>query len=338
MKNTAVYSNLKKMKDIVIAMGSKENVHEDIAILSHQFYDTPQNIIVSGDGVKDTVLEMASSLFLEDRVVLILLDPDKGIMEEIKTNLAALKGRVPVIIYITSETKPVFSGIEAEVVVMERESEKRVKDRVTSILKRYGKQMTDKAFDLLKESIRDEAILETELMKLINYSGDKKRIDSKDIMAITAQTHQDDLIGFFEAFSNKDKKKMIYILDNLINNMNLPLETAIIIIHNYLIKQTRLLLHAKDMEERSGTYSRYPDFTKAMSRWKDSIDLKPVEKKQYLPFQKGYYAFKLSNTSRKFDKKDLISFLDTLSRIDLAIKKGPEHQRRVILEAGLLEI
>ncbi|MCX8111224.1 MAG: hypothetical protein N3D15_08265 [Syntrophorhabdaceae bacterium] len=326
------------MKDIIIAMGTKDNVHEDIGILSHQFFDSPHNIVVSGEGIRDTVVEIASSLFLEERIVLILVDPDKNVMEEIKTNLYALKGRVPVIIYITSDTKPVFPGIEADVVVMERESEKRLKDRVTTVLKRYGKQMTDKAFDLLKERIRDEAVLETELMKLINYTGDKKRIDSKDIMAITAKTHQDDLIGFFEAFSNKDKKKIIYILDNLINTMNLPLETAIIIIHSYLVKQTRLLLHAKDIEEKLSPYTKYPDFTKVLNRWKDSMDLKPIEKKQYLAFQKPYYAFKLSNTARKFDKKDLISFLDTLSRIDLAIKKGPEHERRVILETSLLEI
>ncbi|HOL04522.1 MAG TPA: hypothetical protein PK864_09795 [Syntrophorhabdaceae bacterium] len=326
------------MKDIIVAMGSKDNAHEDIGILSRQFYDSPQNIIVSGEGIRDTVAGIASSLFLEDRIVLTLIDPGKEIIDEIRTHLVSLKGRVPVIIYMTSETKPVLPGVEAEVVVMEKESDKRVKDRVTALLKRYGKQMTDKAFELLKERIRDEAVLETELMKLINYSGDKKRIDSKDVLAITAQTHQDDLIGFFDAFSNKDKKKMMYILDNLINTMNLPLDTAIIIIHSYLVKQTRLLLHAKDTEDRSGPYTKYPDFTKILNRWKDSMDIKPVEKKQYLPFQKGFYAYKLSNISRKFDKKDLISFLDTLSKIDLAIKRGPEHERRIILETGLLEI
>lgn len=321
---------------MVIAIGSKENANEDIGILAQQFHDTPQNIIVSGSDIKDVVIDTASSLFLEERRVLTLLDPDKRIIEEIKPQLKSLKGRVPVIIYLTSAIKPDYPGIDGEVIVMEKDSEKRLKNRASAILKRYGKLMTDKAFEALKERLRDEAVLETEIIKLINYVGDKKKIDSKDVMDITAHTHQDDMIGFFEAFSSKDKKRMIYILDNLINNMNLPSETAIIIIHSFIVRQTRLLLHGKEIEKRADRHIKYPDFIRIFNEWKECFDIKTSEKKHYLPFQKNYYAYKLFETCRKLHAKDLLLFLDTLTRIDLAIKTAPEHERRAILEAGLL--
>ncbi len=324
------------MKDILIAVGSKENAGEDIGVLTRQFHDTPQNIIVSGSDIKDVVIDTASSLFLEERLVLTLIDPDKRIIEEIKPQLQSLKGRVPVIIYLTSATKPEYPGIDGEVIVMEKDAEKRLKERVSAILKKYGKLMTDKAFEALKERLRDEAVLETEIIKLINYVGDKKKIDSKDVMDITAHTHQDDLIGFFEAFASRDKKRMIYILDNLINNMNLPSETAIIIIHSFIVRQTRLLLHAKEIEKRADRYIKYPDFVRIFDDWKSYFDIKTTEKKHYLPFQKNYYAYKLSSISRKFHTNDLLLFLDTLTRIDLGIKTAPEHERRAILEAGLL--
>ncbi|MBP8626469.1 MAG: hypothetical protein KBI10_07240 [Syntrophorhabdales bacterium] len=326
------------MKEIIFAIGSKENANEDINILAQQFYDPPHNIIVSGSQIKDVVIDIASSLFLEERLVLTLLDPEKEVIEEIKAQLNDLRGRVPVIIYITTGTKPDYAGIEidGDIMIMERDPEKRLKERASAILKKYGKLMTDKAFEFFRERLRDEAVLETELMKLINYAGDKKKIDSKDTMEITAQTHQDDLIGFFEAFSSKDKKRMLYILDNLINTMNLPSESAIIIIHSFIVRQTRLLLHAKEIENKIGMHTKYPDFTNIFNRWKEALDIKTSERKHYLPFQKNYYAYKLSSISRKFDTKDLLLFLDRLVKIDLGIKTAPEHERRAILEAGLL--
>ena len=66
-------------------------------------------------------------------------------------------------------------------VVMEKDKEKRIKERVRTALKRNGKKMTDKAFTLLTSRIRDESILDQEVLKLIGYVGDKATIDSKDI-------------------------------------------------------------------------------------------------------------------------------------------------------------
>lgn len=326
------------MKDITIVIGSKENISEDINILARQFSDTPETLIVAGEDIKNAVISKASSLFIEENLVLFIIDPEKKVIDEIKGPLQTLKEKVSVVIYFTSDIPTSYPEIADKKIVMEKEKEKRIRNRVLTILKQYDKRMTDKGFELLMEKIKDETILEMELMKLINYVGDRKKIDSRDVNAIVVETHQDNMIGFFEAFSRKDKKQMLYILDNLINNMNAPMDRAILSIHSFLVKQTRLLLQSKDIEEVFNADPKYSIFLKSFSRWKEAVEIKTNDKRQYLHFQKPFYAYNLVKTGKQFTIRDLISFLNALAVIDTDIKTGLEHEHRVRLEYGLLEV
>jgi hypothetical protein len=62
----------------------------------------------------------------------------------------------------------------------------------------------------------------------------------------------------------------------------------------------------------------------------------PIDKKLYLPYQKAYYAFKLSQAGRRFKNKDLLSFFDMLISFDAKVKSGTKHDR-IYFEQGLLE-
>ena len=88
------------------------------------------------------------------------------------------------------------------------------------------------------------------------------------------------------------------------------------------------------MEEVFSASPEYGVFAKTFGKWKDGIEIKPLERKQYLPFQKPYYAFNLSKTSQKLSKRDLIALLDMLAALDLSIKSGTKFDR-VRLEEGL---
>jgi len=326
------------MKHILIAIGNKDTVYEDINELAKSFSDTPKNIILSDKNAKGEIIKRASSLFFEDNVVFTIIDPEEKMIEEIKNHLESLKGKASVILYFTSGEITKKDYLDADVIVLEKDTEERIKNKVKNLLKRYNKQMTLNAFEIFKEKIRDESVIEPELIKLINYTGEKKKIDSKDVMALTSETHQDNLIVLFDAFSKKDKKRVLQIIDNLINTMNTPLDAAILIIHSYILRQTRHLLHAKEIEERIPRYGKYSDFVRFFNRWKDTFEIKPIERRHYLPFQNSYYAYKLLEISRQFKKEELLSLLKGLTKIDLGLKRDSISDRRLKLESGLLEI
>lgn len=325
------------MKHIVIATGDRDTIYEDINELAKRFCDTPKNIILSDENAKGEIIRRSSSLFFEDNLVLIIIDPKENTLKEIKGHLEALKGRAYIIIYFTNDQKPKHIDLDAETVIIEKDVEERIKNKVSALLKKYNKQMTLNAFEIFKEKIRDESVIETELIKLINYTGEKKKIDSKDIRAVTSETHQDNLIALFDAFSKKDRKKVLLIIDNLINTMNMPVDTAILMIHSFIVRQTRHLIHAKEIEEMAGRHKRYNEFKIFFNRWKDTFEIKPYERKHYLPFQNSYYAYKLMAVSRQFTKKELFSLFDRLAKIDLGLKKDSVYDKRLKLESGLLD-
>jgi DNA polymerase III delta subunit len=91
------------------------------------------------------------------------------------------------------------------------------------------------------------------------------------------------------------------------------------------------------MEDLLTTEMDYKMFSKTFTTLKEGLDFAPKERKHYFPYQKPYYAFKLSKTSMKFSKKELVSLLGMLAHLDALIKKGTKHDR-VRLETGLLEV
>jgi DNA polymerase III delta subunit len=173
-------------------------------------------------------------------------------------------------------------------------------------------------------------------MKLVNYVGDRKEIKSKDILAVVTETHEETMFALIDAFLKKDKKEALIVLDNLLANMNIPEDKALLAIQSFLVRQLRLLLHGKDMEEVFKTSSEFAVFSKTLHKWAESVEVKPGDKRQYLPFQKPYYASKLSKTSQKVSKGMLLSFFETLAALEVHVKRGTQYGR-IRMESGLLE-
>jgi DNA polymerase III delta subunit len=320
------------MNTILLALGSKENVIEDIHILAGRFHEHPAISIAQGKDLRQVVIEKASNLFLADDLVIAVIDPDAADIRALKPSLDILKDRARLIIYLISESRDVCEILQMKPVVLEKDREKRIKERVRTALKRNGKKMTDKAFALLTSRIRDESILDQEVLKLIGYVGDKATIDSKDIQTVVTETHEDTLMVLFDAFSRMDKKEVLNIFEGLVENGQ-----HILAVHSYLVNQMRLLIQAKDLEPHIPDVRAYPAFAPAFKRWKEEVEVDTAGKKRYLPFQHPYYAYKLFMTARKLPRKSLIEFYEFLCSLDVKIKSGTKYDR-ILMEYGLLKV
>lgn len=323
---------VRPLKEIFVAVGTKENLASDIHILGNKWSQNPRVLVVSGKDIKATIIEKTSALFLEENLVLTLVDPDKAIFDELRHQLDILRERIHIVIYTTSSPPDYLKKISHEMLIMDKDRETRIKKRVLAFLKQHGKKMTDKAFRALVEKIKDESNLESELMKAINYIGEKSSIDSKDIHAIVTEMQEDSLISLFDTFAKLDKKGVLKVFENLIQN-----GVHILAIHSYLVRQTRLLLQAKDMEELCRTNQDYGAFVKTLSKWKDSLEIKTSEKKHYFPYQKPFYAHKLSKTGRKIPRQTLISFFNNLTMSDVKMKRGTRFDQ-IHVERDLLGV
>jgi DNA polymerase III delta subunit len=320
------------MGEIFVAIGSKDSLVEDISLLARKWLENPKIVALSGPTMKAGIVEKASALFIDTNIVLALLDPDRSLLDTVKDQLLILKEKINLIIYYSGSKPEVPSFLGSTPVQMEQDREMRIRDRVLSSTRGRRKKMTDKAFALLKERIKDESLLEPELGKLLDYVGDKETIELRDVAAVVTQSHEDSLITLFEAMAQKNHKELIGILQNL-----LAQGVHILAVQSFMVKQIRLLLQAKDMEELLTTEMDYKMFSKTFPTLKESLDFSPKDRKQYFPYQKPYYAFKLSKTSMKFSKQELVSLLGMLAHLDALIKKGTKYDR-VRLEAGLLEV
>jgi DNA polymerase III delta subunit len=319
------------MNEFTIAVGTKENIVSDIKTLGTKWNANAQVIVASGKEIRALIMEKASALFLDENLVLVLIDPDKNVFDELIDQLNTLLERIHIIIYTTSSPPDYLKKISGHLLTMDKDKETRMKKRVLALLKQYDKKMTDKAFRALVERIKDESVLESELMKLVNYIGDKSSINSKDIHAIIIEMHEENLITLFDAVARMDKEEVLNIFENLLKN-----GVHILAIHSYLVRQIRLLLQAKDMEELYRANPDYGTFVKTFGKWKEGLEIKTSEKKHYFPYQKPFYAHKLSKASRRISKQTLISFLNSLTMSDVRMKRGTRfdqfHMERDLLE------
>jgi len=321
------------MPAITVATGTKQHAADDIDILSKKWMDNPHLVIATEENGKNMILELASRLFLEDNAVLVLLDPSRLLIEEMKEHLLLLSQRIHILIYCTAPSYDVGKLIKVDKIDMDKEGEKRFDERIKLAIRKHGKKMTHEALRIFKERVTDGAVVEPEIMKLINFIGDRKEIRSTDVQELITDMHEDTMISLFNALMKMDKGEVLETLNNL--QMH---GVHILALHSYLVRQTRLLLHAKDMEKVFKGNPEYTMFLKTFNKWKESLDLKPKEKKHYLTHQTNpRYAYRLSLTSQRVMKKDLISFFHMLADFDIKVKKGTKYEQPHF-EAGLLRL
>ncbi len=95
--------------------------------------------------IKALIVEKASALFLDENLVLVLVDPDKSVLTELKDQLDILRERIHNYLHYNCPTD-YLKNISKQISFMDKDKETRIKKRVLSFLKQYNKKMTDKAF------------------------------------------------------------------------------------------------------------------------------------------------------------------------------------------------
>jgi hypothetical protein len=308
------------MAQIVIAAGSADNLNEDLQILASEEAENPQITVAHDKDAKAVVTEKVSSLFLAPNSVVVLIDLQSEVLERLANHIAALQERIPVILYYTGEVPHPFP-FKGKILRMEKERTKRLGDRALKLLRKHDKVMTDKAFALLSERLKDESSLDSEVMKLINFAGERKRIELKDIRLLTSESHDESFLDLFQALADEDMKKAAKTFEGLVLQ-----GTPLLWIHAFLLRQARLLLQSKDMEGLLGNRADYPLFQKAFTKWKGGLSSKSPEKKNYLLYQKPFYAFKLTQTSRKMPASALTALFHRLAAFDKQVKSGTKFE------------
>jgi hypothetical protein len=318
------------MATLRIVSGTKENLVDDLHALTRKGAEQQKTVAVTGKDIRGTVLEKVSELFSDNREVLVLVDPEREVLEELSTQIGILKERIEIIIY-TTVSRPDIPEVVGGTSVPMQSKEMRIRETIRSHLRKAGKKMTEKAFHSFIEKVKDAGLLEGELAKLIAYTGSKQTIDSKDLETVMAQTDEEKIWSLFDALAAKDKKKTMETFDHLVSQGEPLLK-----IHSELVKQIRLLLHAKDMEDFSRARLEYKTFGKTFGTAKNALNTTPKEKKHYFAYQSPGYAFNLLKRSSKFSKQELISFLERLASFDKQVKKGTTRHERFCLESVIL--
>lgn len=317
---------------LTLAFGYKDNLVEDVHFLARQSTENPKIVMIAGPRAKEMLMERTSGLFVDESVVLVLADPSRKFIDDVEGVLEILKKKMNIIIYTTSPDLSLPAGLGAVRVTMEKEKEKRIREKVRAAMRADGKKMTEKALALLQERLRDEALLDEELSKLMSYTVDKKVIDAKDVEAVITEVREEDFITLADAIARRNRKDVLAILETLLSQgMN------ILVVQAFMARHIRLLLQAKDSEKLLNSDADYRVFAKSFGGLKERFDLTPEETKHYLAYQKPFYAYKLSKTSRKFSEKTLISFVEMLAAFDLYVKRGARHER-TRFETGLLGV
>ena len=308
------------MAQITVVRGNPDNVAEDVYALSSEAVDHPVISTAHDKDARALVVDLASSLFIPPNSVVVLIDPQQDTLDATRASITALAEQIPLFIYYTGDP-PQPPPFKAKVVTMEKERAKRLGARALTTLKKYNKVMTDKAFAALSASLRDESFLDAELMKIINYVGERKRIESKDVKLLTESRHDETFLGLFDALAEENRRRVVEAFEGLVLQ-----GTPLLWIHAFLLRQARLLLQGKDMEGLLGPRPDYPLFQKTFAKWKTSLASKSSEKKHYLPYQKPYYAFKLTQTSRKMSAPALMALFHRLALFDRRLKSGTKFE------------
>lgn len=314
---------------ITVVVGSQENFDADIRLLLPHRPDRTV-LIAKGKEAVDETKRLASSLFLDPSLLLVLFFQEPGPLREISREMARLKDAIDIIIYVTfSPPRPLFD-FHVQSLVIEKDKEKRIEQRVRLLLKSYGKKMTKGAFELLRSVVEDETLLDQEVLKCINFVGEKELIERSDVDAVLCRQSQVALSHLLEAMAKKDRRRLLLVLDTLFASGH-----EVQSIQSYLLRHIRLLLHAKDaaLLERPKSYG---DFVKGLPRWKEQLRTKPVNPSHYLPYQRPFYAYKLLGISEEFSDKSLRSLFESLSWLESAVRRGAKNER-LLLEYMLLD-
>lgn len=216
-----------------------------------------------------------------------------------------------------------------------REKTENARQFVKSLFESAGKKIDSTAIATLLQRVgSDFAILNTEVIKLINYSGDNERITSDDIIKVTSETPEEKIFKLLDAISARNASQGLKFLDELFEVSDDPKADAPKTLAN-IARQLRLLWQAKMLMSAGVSEFR-----------KDSV---PDHLRSNLPSspnvldtvgRQAWMADRLKRQAQAFSRDDLLRCFGSVSRADMMLKSidGDVEDPRMVMELLVLEL
>ena len=170
-----------------------------------------------------------------------------------------------------------------------------VKDFVYKTEKSRGYEISDEACDLLIEIIGTNLLqLDNELIKLEIFIGDKKSIDTTDVLSVVKKGNYGvfDIVNYLQ---KKVKNKVLNIINNLVESGE-----DIFAIIGFIQSQIKLLILIKEQIEKKKNFQ----------------DIASILKKN------PYYIKNIIENTKKWNIEELKNFFLELTNLDYVIKSG----------------
>ncbi len=213
---------------------------------------------------------------------------------------------------------------------------KKVSDKFTE----YGKQITPRAFSLLRDRTGGDMHTVAEAInKIVNFVGDKRQIDEQDVRNMVAQNTFDGIFDLTDAIGKRSIGQALKGLHEVLASGEEP-----IYVNMMIVRQFRFALQAKLIAERQGlrTFrSRMPlrDFTTNIFQplAEEIKGLLPNSTTDNILKQNPYVAYKTFQSLNAFTVEELVAALEKALEVDTQLKTS-KSDATSILEQLICEL
>ncbi|MGQ9455187.1 MAG: DNA polymerase III subunit delta [Armatimonadota bacterium] len=216
-----------------------------------------------------------------------------------------------------------------------REKTNQAREFALSRIREAGKEILPEALALLIQRVgTDFSILASEIQKLVNWSGEQKKITPKDVETVTSETPEEKIFRFLDALAACNTGSALQLLDAMLESSDDPRadasRTLAMIARQFrLIWQARMLI---DAGIKSFDKSSVPESVRAVLLSEPNL----LDATSRQPWQSG----KLAAQAREFPRDRLVKCFEAIARADTALKgiEGSIGDPRTIIEMLVIEL
>ena len=195
--------------------------------------------------------------------------------------------------------------------------------KVSDKFAEYGKQITPRAFSLLRTRTGgDMHTIAEAINKIVNFVGDKRQVDEQDVRNMVAQNTFDSIFDLMDAIAKRSVGQALKSLHEVLASGQEPIRV------NWTItRQFRFALQAKLIAERKGLRplrGRMPfaEFTKNIFQplAGEVTDILPKSATHNVLKQNPYVAYKIFQTLHAFAVDELVDAIEKTLVVDTELK------------------
>jgi DNA polymerase-3 subunit delta len=207
------------------------------------------------------------------------------------------------------------------------------KMKMESILKKEGKSVDHAGLsELLDRTGYDLRRFVSELEKVIQYVGDRKKITASDIKEVTERSREDPLYEFGNVIGERDTEHGLLILHNLLENNVHPLQVLAAIVNCI-----RRLLLAKDFIRSDHGRGWKAGLSYAAFQSTILPEIKKGATEGFMSTAHPFVLYKTLLQADNFELEELLQVMPHLLDTDSRLKLSPQSPR-IVMEQLIVKI